>query len=132
LPLLYAGTPVATPQHATEVAGDQVTVEAPPSQELDGTSYVFTGWSDGGDRARVLTVPDGAQTYTATYEADTDRDGLADAADPCPTDPDPSCTRDTDGGGCAVGGAHPGIGSLAIAGFLLLLRSARSRASDQG
>jgi PKD repeat protein len=113
LPLLYTGAPVATPARVTEVAGDAVTVEAPSPQSLDGASYVFTGWSDGGDRAHVVDVPDGARTYTASYELDADGDGLADS---------------TDSGGCAAGGGG-GAGALVVVGLVMLLRSRPRRSS---
>jgi len=110
LPLLYSGSPVATPQQVTEVAGDHVTVEAPATQQIDGASYVFTGWSDGGDRAHVVTVPDQATTYVASYGVDRNGDGVADS---------------NGHGGCAVG--DPAAGSLAL-GALLLLRLRRRSA----
>jgi hypothetical protein len=94
----------------TEVAGDHVTVEAPATQQIDGASYVFTGWSDGGDRAHVVTVPDQATTYVASYGVDRNGDGVADS---------------NGHGGCAVG--DPAAGSLAL-GALLLLRLRRRSA----
>jgi glucose/arabinose dehydrogenase len=109
--LRYTGTPLATPAQLTEVAGDTVTLEAPLSEERGGIAYVFTGWSDGGDRMRVLTIPDGPERYVATYEVDSDRDGLPDSTDPCPTTADPSCTAAPPGrltGGCSAGGS-PGL-----------------------
>ena len=120
LPLLYTGAPVATPDKVTEVAGDTVTVEAVSPQNIDGDSYVFTGWSDGGERAHVITVPDKTTTYTATYELDTDRDGKADSSDPCPGDPDPACTGGS-GFGCAAGPTMPGLGSVVALGLVLVL-----------
>jgi len=130
MPLIYTGAPIATSQRVTEVDGDTVTLEAPARQDHDGASYLFTGWSDGGDRARVLTVPDEPRTYVAIYEIDTDRDGVVDSMDPCPTVPDPTCTAHGSGeghGGCAAGGADPGSGALAALAFVLLVgvRAAR-------
>jgi MYXO-CTERM domain-containing protein len=120
LPLLYTGTPVLTPDTVVEVAGDAVTVEALPAQDLGGASYVFTGWSDGAERAHVITVPDKPTTYTAIYEIDTDRDGLPDSRDPCPGDPAPACAAPS-GPGCAAGPATPGPGSVAAFGLVLVL-----------
>lgn len=102
LPLIYTGMPVSTPQHATEVAGDSITVEAPATQSVGGTQYAFTGWSDGGERAHVVTVPDQATTYVAKYGVDRDGDGVADAGS---------------GGGCSAGG---GAGWLAIAALAVI------------
>jgi MYXO-CTERM domain-containing protein len=66
------------------------------------------------------------------YEVDTDRDGVVDSMDPCPTDPDPTCTARASReahGGCAAGGPAPGTGTLAALGFLLLagIRAGRRR-----
>jgi hypothetical protein len=122
--LIYAGAPIATPQQVTEVDGDTVTIEAPARQDHDGASYLFTGWSDGGDRAHVLTVPDERRTYVAIYEVDTDRDGVVDSMDPCPTAPDRTCTAHGSGeghGGCVAGGTDPGTGALAALAFALLV-----------
>ena len=111
LSLLYTGTPMVAPVQVTEVAGYAVTIEAPSPQELDGASYVFTGWSDGGERAHVLAVPDQARTYLATYELDTDRDGVVDSKDPCPLVPGTACSGGGQGGCSCAGAAHPGTGS---------------------
>jgi glucose/arabinose dehydrogenase len=112
LVLRYTGTPLATPAQVTEVAGDTVTLEAPTSEDRAGVAYVFTGWSDGGDRSRVLTIPDQSLHLVASYEVDSDRDGMPDSTDPCPTDADPSCTASPSGhgtaGGCSAGGS-PGL-----------------------
>ena len=120
LPLLYTGSPVATPAQVMEVAGDAVTVEAPSTQVVGGASYVFTGWSDGGDRAHVVTVPDGARTYVATYGLDGDGDGIADGS--CPDDPDAACDVR---GGCSVGGA--GSGGALVVGLALAVAGLRRR-----
>ena len=98
---------MSTPQQATEVAGDSIPVEAPATQDVNGTSYVFTGWSDGGDRAHVVTVPDQATTYVAKYGVDRNGDGIADSSSH---------------GGCSAGGG--GSGWLAL-GMLALLRLRR-------
>jgi uncharacterized protein (TIGR03382 family) len=108
LTLLYTGTPLQAPQQITEVAGDHVTVEAPATQQVDGATYAFTGWSDGGDRAHVVTVPDEATTYVANYGVDSDGDGVADAQP----------------GGCCAAAGDPSAGSLAL-GVLLVLRLRR-------
>lgn len=127
LPLLYAGSPMPTPHSITEVVNDTIIVEAPSPQTMNGVSYVFTGWSDGGDRAHMFAAPDADHSYTATYEPDSDGDGIADSQDPCPTSPDPTCrgTANTgggsgaSGGGCSAGGS-PGLafGLLAAAGLV--------------
>jgi uncharacterized protein (TIGR03382 family) len=112
LPLLYTGSPLATPQQVTEVAGDSITVEAPATQDVNGTTYVFTGWSDGGDRAHIVTVPDHATTYVAKYGVDRDGDGIAD-----------SSSR----GGCSAGGGGAGWLALGMLAWLRLRRRGAGR-----
>jgi uncharacterized protein (TIGR03382 family) len=69
-------------------------------------------------------VPDEPRTYVAIYEVDTDRDGVVDSMDPCPTTTDPTCTGNGSGkgsGGCVAVGTDPGTDALAALGFLLLV-----------
>lgn len=127
LALRYAGSPVLTPEHVTEVAGYEVSIEAPSPVAVGEAAYVFTGWSDGGARAHSFAVPDHDSTYIATYELDTDRDGLGDSMDPCPAVPDRSCSaEDRVGGGfgcsTAAGATSPGVGALIVLGFVSLVR----------
>jgi hypothetical protein len=46
----------------------QHTVEAPLTQEVNGTPYQFVSWSDGGAAQHGITVPATNQTYTANYQ----------------------------------------------------------------
>ncbi|HKA93750.1 MAG TPA: PKD domain-containing protein, partial [Acidimicrobiia bacterium] len=66
---LVAGTTVqATPFPLTLIEGSTLTVSAQSPQTLNGTSYVFTGWSDGGAQSHSLGLSAPA-TLTATYQA---------------------------------------------------------------
>ena len=50
-----------------DLKGFERTVSVPESHCVDGTAYAFDSWSDGGAREHALTIPDVAQTYTATF-----------------------------------------------------------------
>lgn len=67
----------------TFVVGSKVTLEAPTPQNLNGSSYAFASWSDGGAQRHVTTVPATARTYTATYR----RTGTAPVVQPLSPDP---------------------------------------------
>ena len=49
------------------VVGMKRTVVAPKIQTVDGVTYQFVGWSDGGRRIHDITVPQADMTYTAIY-----------------------------------------------------------------
>jgi glucose/arabinose dehydrogenase len=55
------------PLTQTWVQNSQVQVNAPAQQTVNGTTYTFTGWSDGGVATHTLNAPATATTYTATY-----------------------------------------------------------------
>ncbi len=65
----------------TFVVGSKVTVEAPSPQTLNGASYAFGSWSDGGAQRHTITAPGAAKTYTATYR----KTGTASAVGSAPT-----------------------------------------------
>ncbi len=62
------GQPVSTPASFDSVVGMQRTLEA-PEQTVAGTTYAFTGWSDGGAASRAILTPPVATTYTASFTA---------------------------------------------------------------
>jgi len=129
LTLLYAGSDLATPASVTEVVGYVVTIEALSPQELGGGSYLFTGWSDDGARVHDIAAPGAAMTYVASFEIDTDRDGVVDSADPCPTLPGASCPPDAGpgGGGCGCAVGSPDAAPIAIWLVALFARWLRAR-----
>jgi glucose/arabinose dehydrogenase len=63
---------LTTPFTLTAIVGSNVVLSAPPTQELGGGSWVWTGWSNGGDRVQNVVADQSAQ-YTAFYR----REGAA-------------------------------------------------------
>ncbi len=59
----------AAPFTRTVLRGSAQSVTADASQTLAGTTYAFTGWSDGGAATHQITAPATATTYRATYAA---------------------------------------------------------------
>jgi cysteine-rich repeat protein len=68
LQLTLDGTPVAVPRSVLSVVGHERTLSAPLTQTINGQTYVFTGWSDGGAATHVITTPTTNTTYTAMYQ----------------------------------------------------------------
>ncbi|GAB2936313.1 PQQ-dependent sugar dehydrogenase [Micromonospora polyrhachis] len=67
LQLNLDGTNLTTPATRQVIVGATTTLSAPDPQAYRSSSYTFAGWSDGGARTRVLTAPETATTYTATF-----------------------------------------------------------------
>ena len=67
LRLAVGGEASTTPFTRSVAANSTVGVAAPPNQLLNGFSYDFASWSDGGAAAHQFTAPSSAATYTATY-----------------------------------------------------------------
>lgn len=67
LQLTLDGQPVTTPYTFTSVAGVQRILGAVSPQTLNGTTYNFQSWSDGGSSTHTITTPTSATTYTATF-----------------------------------------------------------------
>ncbi len=68
IPLTLDGIPVEAPHSVLGVVGHERTIGAPPTQTVNGQTYVFTGWSDGGTATHTITTPETDTTYTATYQ----------------------------------------------------------------
>ena len=68
LQLVLNGDSAATPFTRTVIAGSSNTISAPSPQTLNGSSYAFASWSDGGAQTHVITASSAA-TYSATYLA---------------------------------------------------------------
>ena len=68
LKLTLDGTAQATPASVVGVAGIGRTLGAPSPQTLNGTSYEFASWSDGGAQTHTITTPTSNVTYTASYK----------------------------------------------------------------
>ena len=68
LPLTLDGSSVVAGHVEPSVVGLQREVGAPETVVVGGRVYRFVGWTDGGDRERVIIVSDTPTTFTAIYE----------------------------------------------------------------
>jgi glucose/arabinose dehydrogenase len=68
LQLVLNGGSAATPFTRTLIAGSTNTISAPSPQTLNGNTYGFASWSDGGAQTHVITASS-ATTYNAIYLA---------------------------------------------------------------
>ncbi|MCI0459520.1 MAG: immunoglobulin domain-containing protein [Gemmataceae bacterium] len=62
------GQPFTAPRTFDSVAGFQRPIGAAASQTLNGTTYNFVSWSDGGSATHTISTPLANTTYTATYQ----------------------------------------------------------------
>jgi hypothetical protein len=67
LQLAFNGTSAATPFTRTVIVGSSNSVSATTPQNLGGTDYAFSSWSDGGAQTHTVVAPATPTTYTATY-----------------------------------------------------------------
>jgi hypothetical protein len=65
--LTLDGQPHAAPFDYTSVVNFQRDIGAPAPQLLNGVTYEFDGWSDGGAQTRTLFTPDADATLVATF-----------------------------------------------------------------
>jgi hypothetical protein len=63
------GQPLTTPQSFVGVAGVTRNLDAVSPQNINGTTWTFVSWSDGGAAAHNIATPATVTTYTATYTA---------------------------------------------------------------
>jgi glucose/arabinose dehydrogenase len=63
------GQPVTTPTSVASVVGVVRTLGVVSPQTLNGQSYVFSSWSDGGAATHDIATPATNTTYTATFTA---------------------------------------------------------------
>ena len=68
LKLAVNSTARAAPFSTTVVVGSNNSVIAASPQTINGTTYRFTSWSDGGARSHVIVAPATSTTYTAKYQ----------------------------------------------------------------
>lgn len=66
--LTLDGAPQSAPTTTTGVVGMQRAIGAPQTVSLNGKSYQFTGWSDGGAATHNILTPGKNTTFTATYK----------------------------------------------------------------
>lgn len=65
--VLLDGSPLNTPTSTFGVAGVKRLLTAEPQLEIGGVTYLFDGWSDGGDREHAISTPLEDATYVARY-----------------------------------------------------------------
>lgn len=65
--VILDGQPRTTPFSFVGVAGFTRTLQAPAEQTLDGVTYEFKSWSDGGAATHSIRTPSSDTVYTATY-----------------------------------------------------------------
>ncbi len=61
------GNPVTTPLQVLGVVGARRALGVVSPQNANGKSWVFAGWSDGGDATHEIKTPGTATTYTARF-----------------------------------------------------------------
>jgi glucose/arabinose dehydrogenase len=66
--LTIDGQPVASGTVIASVVGFQRPIGAPATQTINGTTYTFRSWSDGGAAAHTISTPLVNTTYTANYK----------------------------------------------------------------
>jgi hypothetical protein len=69
LQLTVGSSPSTTPFTRTVIVGSHNTIAAPLTQTLNGTSYAFVSWSDGGTAQHDVFASATPATYTATYQS---------------------------------------------------------------
>lgn len=69
LRLAVDGQPVMAPSGFTGVVGFERLLGAPPTQIINGLTYEFASWSDGGGAEHSINTPATDTTYVATYQA---------------------------------------------------------------
>ncbi|PJJ53073.1 PQQ-dependent sugar dehydrogenase [Hymenobacter chitinivorans] len=67
LRLTLDGQPLTTPATITSVEGILRTLGVVNPQTVNGVTYEFTGWSQGGAATQTLTTPTDDATYTASF-----------------------------------------------------------------
>jgi hypothetical protein len=67
-PIIVDSVPFSMPQTLNWAAGSIHTVNvASPQNDIGGTPFIFTSWSDGGARSHQVTAPAGPLTLTAEF-----------------------------------------------------------------
>jgi glucose/arabinose dehydrogenase len=66
-PMEYAGHSVTGPFHTQSTIGFEGSVSTAQRFTLNGRSYLFDAWADGGPRVRPIQIPASGQTLTARY-----------------------------------------------------------------
>ena len=69
LKLSLDGQPFTSPKSVLGVTGIRRTLSALKTQSLNGTTYEFVSWSDGGAATHTIDTPSSNRTYSANYRA---------------------------------------------------------------
>ncbi len=85
--------PRSTPYAVDGFVGLTRKLEAAATQALNGVTYQFSSWSDGGATAHNITTPAQNTTYTATYRAIVAPPAETASAPPTTTSPSPAPTQ---------------------------------------
>jgi glucose/arabinose dehydrogenase len=64
----FDSVPDTSPYTQSTVVGLKRTISVPLTQNLNGTTYTFDSWSDGGSLSHEITAPATDTTYTARYK----------------------------------------------------------------
>ena len=67
LALTVGSSVVTSPATVTSIVGSRISVTANSPQTLNGSSYRFSTWSDGGAMSHDIVPPSTGATYTATF-----------------------------------------------------------------
>jgi hypothetical protein len=67
LKIALDGQSRVTPFTVTGVVGIKRTIAAPSPQGLNGSSYIFQTWTDGGARSHEISTPSTSTNYTARF-----------------------------------------------------------------
>jgi glucose/arabinose dehydrogenase len=65
------GQPAVSPLSASSVVGMKRNIGVISPQTLNGKTYAFSSWSDGGAALHTVTTPTNSSTYTATFSETT-------------------------------------------------------------
>jgi hypothetical protein len=76
LSLTLDGSPVTSPRTFQGVINFEREIGAPATQSLNGNSYRFVSWSDGGAATHSIATPETNTNYTALYELVASVNGL--------------------------------------------------------
>jgi glucose/arabinose dehydrogenase len=99
----------ATPFEVPSVEGSQLVINAPPTFELDGRTYTWQSWSDGGPISHTVLAA-GTASYTAFYTAPTDQPPTEGPKEETPTSGGPTGGS----GGGATSPPPPGAKEIAL------------------
>jgi glucose/arabinose dehydrogenase len=82
LQLMLDGGPVAAGATITGTVGQPRTIAVASPQTLNGTTYTFVSWSDGGSASHSINTPSATTTFTATFGTAPTLAAVADQAAP--------------------------------------------------